>query len=172
MNLHAPLVAHDAALAAEMVAMGRRARAASAALAKAGPQARTAALRAMAAELRKAAPAILAANEIDMAAARDKGISGAMLDRLELTPARLEGVAKGLEEVSEIADPVGQATATWTRPNGLEISRVRTPIGVIGIIYESRPNVTADAGALCVRAANAAIPVSYTHLTLPTKRIV
>lgn len=157
MTLHAPLSASDTALAAGMIAMGRSARAASAALAKAGPQARTAALRAMAAEVRKAMPDILSANEIDMAAARDKGISGAMLDRLELTPARLEGVAKGLEEVAEIPDPVGQTIATWTRPNGLEISRVRTPIGVIGIIYESRPNVTADAGALCVRAANAAI---------------
>lgn len=157
MTLHAPLSASDTALAAGMIAMGRSARAASAALAKAGPQARTAALRAMAAEVRKAMPDILSANEIDMAAARDKGISGAMLDRLELNPTRLEGVAKGLEEVADIPDPVGQTIATWTRPNGLEISRVRTPIGVIGIIYESRPNVTADAGALCVRAANAAI---------------
>lgn len=157
MTLHAPLSASDTALTAGMIAMGRSARAASAALAKAGPQARTAALRAMAAEVRKAMPDILSANEIDMAAARDKGISGAMLDRLELNPTRLEGVAKGLEEVADIPDPVGQTIATWTRPNGLEISRVRTPIGVIGIIYESRPNVTADAGALCVRAANAAI---------------
>jgi glutamate-5-semialdehyde dehydrogenase len=157
MNIHAPLVSHDAALAAEMIGMGRRARAASSALSKAGPDARTAALRAMAVEVRAAMPEILAANELDMAGAREKGISGSMLDRLELTPNRLEGVAKGLEEVAEIPDPVGQAIATWTRPNGLEISRVRTPIGVIGIIYESRPNVTADAGALCVRAANAAI---------------
>jgi glutamate-5-semialdehyde dehydrogenase len=157
MNMHAPLASHDAALAGQMLAMGVAARQASALMAKAGPEARTAALAAMAVRLRAAAPAILAANAIDMEAARVKGISGAMLDRLELNPARLEGVAKGLEEVAALPDPVGDVLATWTRPNGLEISRVRGPIGVIGIIYESRPNVTADAGALCVRAANAAI---------------
>jgi glutamate-5-semialdehyde dehydrogenase len=80
-----------------------------------------------------------------------------MLDRLELTPARLEAMARGIEEVADIRDPVGETIAAWTRPNGLEFSRVRTPVGVIGIIYESRPNVTADAGALCVRSGNAAI---------------
>jgi glutamate-5-semialdehyde dehydrogenase len=157
MTMHAPLASHDAALAAEMLAMGRRARAASAALAKAGPQARTSALKAMAAHVRAASGRILDANSIDMAAGRDKGLAGSMLDRLELNPARLEAVAKGLEDVAALPDPVGDVIAKWTRPNGLEISRVRGPIGVIGIIYESRPNVTADAGALCVRAANAAI---------------
>jgi glutamate-5-semialdehyde dehydrogenase len=111
----------------------------------------------MAARIRAAAPQILAANAEDMTAANAKGISGAMLDRLELTPARIEAMAKGVEDVAALADPVGTVLATWTRPNGLEISRVRGPIGVIGIIYESRPNVTADAGALCLRAANAVI---------------
>ncbi|MBB36820.1 MAG: glutamate-5-semialdehyde dehydrogenase, partial [Hirschia sp.] len=137
--------------------LGKRARKASAALAKAGPQARTKALQAMAARLRENADHILAANAVDMEAGRAKDLTPALLDRLELTAERLEGVAKGLEAVSELDDPVGDVLASWDRPNGLNISRVRGPIGVIGIIYESRPNVTADAGALCVRAANAAI---------------
>ncbi|MBK8838678.1 MAG: glutamate-5-semialdehyde dehydrogenase [Hyphomonadaceae bacterium] len=140
-----------------MMAMGAAARDASATVAKAGPDKRTAALKAMAARIRAAAPALLDANRQDMIAANAKGISGAMLDRLELTPSRIEAMAKGIEDVAALPDPVGDVMATWTRPNGLEISRVRGPIGVIGIIYESRPNVTADAGALCLRAANAAI---------------
>jgi glutamate-5-semialdehyde dehydrogenase len=157
MTIQLPLAAHDAALAGTMLAMGEGARAASAGMAKAGPMMRTAALKAMAAQIRARAPAILEANAKDMAAGRDKGLTGAMLDRLELTPERIEAMAKGVEEVAAVPDPVGTVLASWTRPNGLEISRVRGPIGVIGIIYESRPNVTADAGALCVRAANAAI---------------
>ncbi len=157
MTIQLPLAAHDAGLAGIMMAMGAAARDASAAVAKAGPEKRTAALKAMAARIRAAAPALLDANKEDMAAARIKGISGAMLDRLELTPSRIEAMAKGVEDVAALPDPVGDVMATWTRPNGLEISRVRGPIGVIGIIYESRPNVTADAGALCLRAANAAI---------------
>ena len=147
MTIQLPLAAHDAGLAGIMMAMGAAARDASAAVAKAGPEKRTAALKAMAARIRAAAPALLAANKEDMAAARIKGISGAMLDRLELTPSRIEAMAKGVEDVAALPDPVGDVMATWTRPNGLEISRVRGPIGVIGIIYESRPNVTADAGA-------------------------
>ncbi len=147
----------DASLALTMNDLGKRARKASAALAKAGPQARTKALQAMAARLRENADHILAANAVDMEAGRAKDLTPALLDRLELTAERLEGVAKGLEAVSELDDPVGDVLASWDRPNGLNISRVRGPIGVIGIIYESRPNVTADAGALCVRAANAAI---------------
>jgi glutamate-5-semialdehyde dehydrogenase len=157
MTIQLPLAAHDAGLVGIMLAMGEAARAASAEVAKAGPEKRTAALKAMAARIRAAAPQILAANAEDMTAANAKGISGAMLDRLELTPARIEAMAKGVEDVAALADPVGTVLATWTRPNGLEISRVRGPIGVIGIIYESRPNVTADAGALCLRAANAVI---------------
>jgi len=157
MTIQLPLAAHSAALAGAMLAMGEAARAASAAVAKAGPEARTAALKAMAAKIRATAPEILAANATDMDAARIKGISGAMLDRLELTPARIEAMAQGVADVADLPDPVGTVLATWQRPNGLEMSRVRGPIGVIGIIYESRPNVTADAGALCLRAANAVI---------------
>lgn len=137
--------------------MGEAARAASAAVAKAGPEARTAALMAMAARIRAIAPDILAANAADMEAGRAKGLSGAMLDRLELTPARIAAMAQGVADVAGLPDPVGAVLATWERPNGLKISRVRGPIGVIGVIYESRPNVTADAGALCLRAANAVI---------------
>ncbi len=157
MTIQLPLAAHDAGLAGIMLAMGEAARAASAEVAKAGPEKRSAALKAMAARIRAAAPHILSANAEDMAAANAKGISGAMLDRLELTPARIEAMAKGVEDVAALPDPAGTVLASWTRPNGLEISRVRGPIGVIGIIYESRPNVTADAGALCLRAANAVI---------------
>ena len=137
--------------------LGARARKASSVLAKAGPESRTAALTAMAARIRENANAILEANAKDMEAGRAKDLTPALLDRLELSPARLESVATGLEAVAALSDPIGDVIANWDRPNGLNISRVRGPIGVIGIIYESRPNVTADAGALCVRAANAAI---------------
>ncbi|PHY17933.1 glutamate-5-semialdehyde dehydrogenase [Caulobacter sp. BP25] len=144
-------------LQATMADMGRTARAGARALRLASPEQRTAAIRAMAAEIRAAAPAILAANAQDLARAEANGVSGPMLDRLALDAARLEGVAVGVEAVAEIADPLGVATSRWTRPNGLDISRVRTPIGVIAMIYESRPNVTADAAALCVRSGNAVI---------------
>ncbi len=157
MTIHTPLSSHDAALAAQMLAMGARGREASALIAKAGPDKRTNALRAMAKHIREAAPQILDANAKDMAAGRDKDLTPALLDRLELNPARIEAIAKSVEDVAALPDPVGDVLANWTRPNGLNISRVRGPIGVIGIIYESRPNVTADAGALCVRAANAAV---------------
>lgn len=146
-----------AGLQATMADMGRTAREGARALRLATPDTRTAAIRAMAAEIRKAAPAILAANAEDLARAEANGVSGPMLDRLALDAARLEGVAAGVEAVAEIADPLGVATSRWTRPNGLDISRVRTPIGVIAMIYESRPNVTADAAALCVRSGNAVI---------------
>ena len=142
---------------ATMNALGRNARKASSVLAKAGPEARTQALRAMAKRVRESADAILTANEVDMIAGRDKDLTPSLLDRLALSPERLESIAQGLEAVADLDDPVGDVLASWDRPNGLNISRVRGPIGVIGIIYESRPNVTADAGALCVRAANAAI---------------
>lgn len=157
MTLQLPLSAHDAALAGVMLAMGEAARSASATVAKAGPDKRTAALKAMASKIRAARAEIMTANAIDMEAGRAKGLSGAMLDRLELNPARIEAMAKGVDDVAALPDPVGDVLASWTRPNGLSFSRVRGPIGVIGIIYESRPNVTADAGALCLRAANATI---------------
>jgi glutamate-5-semialdehyde dehydrogenase len=157
MTIQMPLVATSAALAGTMLAMGASARAASAEVAKAGPEKRTAALKAMAKRIREAQAAIMSANAQDMGAAKAKGLSGAMLDRLELNASRIEDMANGVEDVARLPDPVGTVLESWTRPNGLEIARVRGPIGVIGIIYESRPNVTADAGALCLRAANAAI---------------
>ena len=140
-----------------MRTLGRRGREAAATLRLAGPEQRTAAIAGMAAAVREAAADILAGNAEDMARARAAGLGAAMLDRLALTPERVEGVAAGLDTVAAIPDPVGAEMARWTRPNGLDIARVRTPIGVIGVIYESRPNVTADAAALCVRAGNAVI---------------
>jgi len=144
-------------LQAEMLAMGRAAREGAAALRLASADERTAAISAMADAVRADAAAILAANATDLEQACAAGTLTHMLDRLMLDEVRLEGVAKALETVAAIPDPVGRETERWTRPNGLDIARVRTPIGVIGIIYESRPNVTADAAALCVRAGNAAI---------------
>ena len=145
------------ALRAAMKALGERARAAARLLAEAPSEAKRKALE-IAADLLEARSAeILAANAEDMARAEARGLSGSMLDRLLLDEARLKGIARGLREVAATPDPVGEVIADWTRPNGLRIRRVRTPIGVIGIIYESRPNVTADAGALCVKSGNAAI---------------
>ena len=140
-----------------MLAVGRRARAAAHALSLASPAAKSQALRAAAEALRGATPAILAANAKDLEAARAAGRPSAFIDRLLLNEARIEATAKGVEEIAELADPVGTVLAEWTRPNGLRFERVRVPLGVIGIIYESRPNVTADAGALAVKAGNAAI---------------
>ena len=140
-----------------MLDIGARARSAAKALALAPAAQKDAALGAMAQALRTATPDILAANAEDMAEARANGTAGSFLDRLTLTPARIEAMAAGLEEVAGLPDPVGSVIAAWTRPNGLAFERVRTPLGVIGVIYESRPNVTADAGALCLKAGNAAI---------------
>jgi len=139
-----------------MRALGARARAAAAALARAAPAAKTAALKAAAAALRQDESDILAANARDMAAAGNE-LSAAMRDRLRLDGKRVAAMAQGLEDVAALPDPVGTVLARWTRPNGLDISRVRIPLGVIGIIYEARPNVTADAGGLCLRAGNAVI---------------
>jgi glutamate-5-semialdehyde dehydrogenase len=147
----------DAALAELMHDMGARARAAARALALLSPADRTRGLNAVAAAIRAAATDILDANAKDMAAAQTKGLSAAMLDRLALNPARVEAMAAGVEAVALLPDPVGRELARWTRPNGLDIARVAVALGVIGIIYESRPNVTADAGALCLRSGNAAI---------------
>jgi glutamate-5-semialdehyde dehydrogenase len=144
-------------LQATMSAMGEAARAGARALRLASAEQRTAALQAMAKAIREDAAKILAANAKDIDQAKANGLSGPMLDRLLLDAARLEGMAQGVETVAAIADPLGVATSRWTRPNGLDIARVRTPIGVIAMIYESRPNVTADAAALCVRSGNAVI---------------
>jgi len=146
-----------ASLQAEMIAMGRAAKAAAQALRLADAATRTRAIAAMGRAVRARGADILTANAADVAAARSAGLAPAMVDRLVLDDTRLEGLAQALETVAAIPDPVGQEIARWTRPNGLDIARVRTPIGVIGIIYESRPNVTADAAALCLRAGNAVI---------------
>ncbi len=144
-------------LADQIHALGRRAKAASRALARATPAEKAAALRAMADALEAAAPAILTANAGDLARGTAAGLSAAMLDRLRLNEARLDAVADAVRAVADLPDPVGENLRRWTRPNGIEISKVRVPIGVVGIIYESRPNVTADAAALCVKAGNAAL---------------
>ena len=144
-------------LHATLLDMGVRARAASAELAKAGIEGRTKALLAMADALVAAESDILAANADDLAGGKEKGLSDAMMDRLALTPERIAGIADALRKVAELPDPVGSEIARWTVPSGLDIARVRTPLGVIGIIYEARPNVTADAAALCVRSGNATI---------------
>lgn len=152
-----PASAPDAALAANMIELGARARASASELSKTQAETRTAALLAMAAQIRSASDAILAANEKDMSAGEEKGLSSALLDRLSLTGERVEAIATGIEAIAALPDPIGEETARWTVPSGLDIARVRTPLGVIGIIYESRPNVTADAAALCIRSGNAAI---------------
>ena len=144
-------------VAALMARIGAAAKAASAELAGAGTEAKNRALTAAAGHLRDQAESILAANSKDMAAGRDKGLSSAMLDRLALDEARIEAMATGLEDIAGLDDPVGRVLAEWERPNGLSISRVAVPLGVVGVIYESRPNVTADAGSLCLKAGNASI---------------
>ena len=147
----------DSALELAMRKTGERARAAALALARSAAEQRTAALKHAAGGLRAASAAIIEANRRDIAAAEGLSLSAAMLDRLRLDEARIEAMAAGVETVAGLADPLGRVLAKWRRPNGLEIERVSVPLGVIGIIYESRPNVTADAGALCLRAGNAAI---------------
>ena len=142
---------------AEMMALGQAARAAAAILANATTEAKNAFLLAAAGAIRANAGELMAANATDMAATREGGATDAFLDRLALNDDRIEDMARGLEDIAELPDPVGQVIGEWTRPNGLRISRVRVPLGVIGIIYESRPNVTADASALCVKSGNAAI---------------
>jgi glutamate-5-semialdehyde dehydrogenase len=137
--------------------MGARARAAAVVLAQAPTNRKAAALRYAATAIRDRAPAILAANGADLERARAAGLSAAMLDRLELNASRLAGVASALEEIAALDDPVGQVIDRRSRPNGLVLERVRVPLGVVGIIYESRPNVTADAGALAMMSGNAVI---------------
>lgn len=145
------------ALMDRMLDMGRRARAAAETVRTAAPDVRTAALSGMASAVRARAEAILAANARDIDRARANGMAEAQIDRLALNPARVEAIAAALDDIAAQPDPLGVETARWTRPNGLDIARVRTPIGVLAIIYESRPNVTADAAALCLRSGNVAI---------------
>src|SRR5262245_6079851 len=145
------------ALAEIMAETGRKAREAARGLAVAPADAKNAGLVTMAAMLRNFAGAIIEANGIDVAAADAAGRPGAFIDRLTLSPSRVEAMARGLEEIAALADPVGGVIAEWTRPNGLRIERVRVPLGVVGMIFESRPNVLADAGGLCLKAGNAVI---------------
>ena len=147
----------DADIGAAMDAIGAAAKAAAHELANASPEAKNAALHGAAAAIRARKDEILAANSQDVARAEANGVKGSFLDRLVLNDERVEAMARGLEEVAALPDPIGTVLAEWERPNGLKISRVRVPLGVIGVIYESRPNVTADAGGLCVKAGNAAI---------------
>ena len=142
---------------AEMLAIGRRARAAQRAMALASAEQKSSALLAAATALRADRAKVLEANARDVAEARAGGMTPSFVDRLVLDDARLEAIAKGLEQIAALPDPVGKVLETWTRPNGMRIDRVRVPIGVIGIVFESRPNVTADAGGLCLKAGNAAI---------------
>ncbi len=140
-----------------MMALGAAAKAAARDLERSDSETRRAALRAAAAEIRAARREILQANAEDCARAEAAGLSAAMLDRLALDDGRIEAMAAGVDAIAELDDPLGQVIAEWERPNGLRIQRVRVPLGVIGIIYESRPNVTADAGALCLKSGNAVI---------------
>ncbi|MEM0985039.1 MAG: glutamate-5-semialdehyde dehydrogenase [Pseudomonadota bacterium] len=147
----------DTELVRDMLDMGRRARAASKAMATRASEDRTRALSAMANALRAGSGDILAANVQDLEGAKAKGLSPAMVDRLTLDAGRLEAIANSVDAIAALPDPIGRQLARWTVPSGLDIARVACPLGVIGIIYESRPNVTADAAALCIRSGNATI---------------
>ncbi|RWD67963.1 MAG: glutamate-5-semialdehyde dehydrogenase [Mesorhizobium sp.] len=140
-----------------MADIGRRARAAARPLAVASTKAKNDALLAMADAILRNEQAILEANAIDMSNGEEAGLSASFMDRLKLNPSRIKAMAEGIREIAALKDPVGDVIAEWDRPNGLHIERVRTPLGVIGVIYESRPNVTADAGALCLKAGNPVI---------------
>ncbi len=157
--MNAPLkaVSSSGSLEDAMRGIGREARDAARALALAPASQKNQALAAMAKAIRSSRPAILAANEEDRAELASSGASAAFLDRLTLDAARVEAMAAGLDVIRKLKDPVGTIMASWKRPNGMRIQRVRVPLGVVGVIYESRPNVTADAGALCLKAGNAAI---------------
>jgi glutamate-5-semialdehyde dehydrogenase len=144
-------------IAATMAGIGRAARAAARVLAIAPAEQKNRALTAMAKAIRTGKAAILAANAEDMTDGKAAGLTGSFLDRLELNDKRIEAMAEGLDVIRELPDPVGKVTESWTRPNGMTIERVRVPLGVVGVIYESRPNVTADAGALTLKAGNAVI---------------
>jgi glutamate-5-semialdehyde dehydrogenase len=160
MNQHArasDFVGDAQKLASEMIALGQRARAAARVLALASADRKNEALCAAAKALRLRADEIIAANAVDVSEAERGGMTAAFVDRLRLDGKRIDAMAEGLEVVAGLADPVGRVLDSWTRPNGMRIARVATPLGVVGVIFESRPNVTADAGALCLKAGNAAI---------------
>ena len=158
MNVQTKPPADQGSDAAAIVAeLGRRAKAAAMALRNATTAAKNKALTDGARLIRAEKAAILAANARDLEAAKAAGMSSALQDRLLLNDARIEGMAKGLDDIAALPDPVGAEIERWQRPNGLEISRVRVPIGIIGVIYEARPNVTADAGALCIKSGNVVV---------------
>jgi len=144
-------------IAAIMAEVGRKARQAAAPLSIASPQQKNKALLAAADSILASKDAILEANKLDLANAAESGMAASFVDRLTLDDNRIQAIADGIRAIAELNDPVGEVIAEWDRPNGLHIERVRTPLGVIGVIYESRPNVTADAGALCLKAGNAVI---------------
>ncbi len=150
-------MANDEDLTQTMEALGHQARAAAAALARAGTAAKNAALEAMASAIEGDEARLRAENDRDLEAARARGLDDALLDRLALTPARIAAMAEGLRQIAALPDPVGEISGMARRPSGIEVGRMRVPLGVIGIIYESRPNVTADAAGLCLKAGNAAI---------------
>jgi glutamate-5-semialdehyde dehydrogenase len=152
-----PFAMSQSDIASQILDMGRKARAATRELVKLTSAAKNDILRAMAAEVRKSEKTILEANARDIAHAEQKGLSKPMVDRLRLDAKSLEGIAAAIEEVAELPDPVGEVLADWSRPNGLHLQKVRVPIGVIGIIFESRPNVTSDAAVLCLKTGNATI---------------
>ena len=150
--------------------IGQEAREASKALASASGDQKNQALKLMSKSLMDNCDLILDANKQDLKKGKDIGISEALTDRLTLTNERIQSMATGLLKIVELEDPVGKVEKEWTGENGLEYKKIRFPFGVIGVIYEARPNVTSDVGGLCLKSGNASIlPVSYTHLTLPTK---
>ena len=157
----------------DLPGLGARARGAARVLAQASSAAKDAALHAAAEVLLQRSTELLDANRVDVERAERDGSSVAVVDRLRLTPARVESMASGLRKVADLPDPVGEVTAGWVRPNGLRIRQVRVPLGVVGIIYENRPNVTSDAAALCVKSGNAAFlrGSSGRHLVEPGDRL-
>ncbi|HWP15183.1 MAG TPA: glutamate-5-semialdehyde dehydrogenase, partial [Xanthobacteraceae bacterium] len=156
--MSAPLKSIEGSSIAEAMAdIGRRAKAAARVLALSPATRRDAALTTMAKSIRASEAGILAANAEDVADAKASGANAAFMDRLTLTPKIVGAMADGVDVVRKLADPVGAVTESWTRPNGMTIERVRVPLGVVGVIYESRPNVTADAAVLCLKAGNAVI---------------
>lgn len=157
MSARTPPAPHGEAVSVLMNSIGRAAVSAAQLIAYTDANSRNAALRASAASLARHARDVLVANEEDLHLARDAGLKGPLIDRLRLDEARIAAIVAGIESVAMLPDPLGTVLAEWRRPNGLHIQRVRVPLGVIGIIYESRPNVTADAGALCLKSGNAVI---------------
>lgn len=152
-----PIASMTRSIESSILELGQQARAAARRLSLLSSEEKNAILLRMADSLRKATPELIAANDLDLAAGTEKGLSAAMLDRLRLDAARIEAMAAGMEQVATLPDPVGQVMEDWERPNGIRIEQIRVPIGTIAIIYESRPNVTADAAALCFKTGNATI---------------